>query len=213
VVCMHYLHAHHPFAYILLHVTIEQALAAEDDPLIDEAVLRQLYLEQQRSIRDIADLEGISTRTVYDALIHYRIPRRPAGFHNKRPQPTHAALNEATLRRLYLAEQRSVRDIAAFYHVSTRKVYDALNRYRIPRRTAGYRQPSAMVINVADGSIDEMTLRRLYEEEGQSIAAIAASVSCAPSRIRNALVRWGIARRRRGRRYGAGSVTQGEHSQ
>ena len=109
---------------------------------------------------------------------------------------------EDRLRQLYITEQRSIRDIAAIERVSTRTIYDALMRYRIPRRTAGHRRPSAMVIAVADGSIDETTLRRLYEEEGQSIAAIAVSVSCAPSRIRNALVRWGIARRRRGRRYG-----------
>jgi hypothetical protein len=58
------------------------------------------------------------------------------------------------------------------------------------------------MLELPAGTIDEAALRRMYEEEGQSIAAIAASVSCAPSRIRNALVRWGITRRRRGRQTG-----------
>jgi predicted DNA-binding protein YlxM (UPF0122 family) len=181
--------------------------------MLDETMLRRLYLEEQRSIREIAQLEHIPTRTVYDALIYYRIPRRASGFRSPRVQPASAPLDESTLRRLYLDEERSIRNIAALYQVSTRMVYDGLSRYRIPRRTTGHRRPSAAVIDLADGSIDEATLRRLYEEEGQSIAAIAASVACAPSRIRNALVRWDIARRSRGRQPGTIVINQGKPSQ
>jgi transposase-like protein len=170
--------------------------------MLDEITLRRLYLEEQRSIRAIAQLEQVPTRTVYEALICYHIPRRASGFRSPPVQPASVPLDEPTLRRLYLDEERSIRNIAALYQVSTRMVYDSMCRYRIPRRTTGHRRPGATVIDVADGSIDEATLRRLYEEEGQSIAAIAASVACAPSRIRNALVRWGIARRRRGRQPG-----------
>jgi predicted DNA-binding protein YlxM (UPF0122 family) len=168
--------------------------------MLDESELRHLYLEEQRSIRNIATLLQVSTHTIYSALISYHIPRRASGFRWPRDQSITAPFDEATLRRLYLDEERSIRNIAARYQVSTRMVYEALGRYGIPRRTTGHRRPSAMVIAVTDGSIDEATLRRMYEEDGQSIAAIAASVSCAPSRIRNALVRWGIPRRRRGRK-------------
>jgi len=167
--------------------------------MLDETTLRRLYLDEQRSIREIAQLEHVSTRTVYNALIRYRIPRRAAGFRSPRIQPANITPDEPTLRRLYLGEERSIRNIAALYHVSTRMVYDALSRHRIPRRTTGHRKQSATVLDLADGAIDEATLRHMYEAEGQSIAAIAAALSCAPSRIRNALVGWGIARRRRGR--------------
>jgi predicted DNA-binding protein YlxM (UPF0122 family) len=170
--------------------------------MLEEIRLRRLYLEEQRSIRDIARLEQMPTRSVYDALIRYRIPRRPAGFHSPRVAPAVIPLDEPTLRRLYLDEKRSIRDIAALYKVSTRMVYDTMSRYRIPRRTTGHRRTSVMEIAMADGSIDEATLRRMYEVEGQTIATIAAAVACTPSRIRNALVRWGIARRRRGRQRG-----------
>ena len=171
--------------------------------MIEEERLQQLYVTEQRSIRDIATLEHLPTRTVYDALIHYRIPHRPAGFHTKKPKATESPLNEMTLRRLYLEEQRSIRDIAALQQVSTRMVYDALTHYRIPRRPAGQqRRPMPNAITLGTSVLDKPTLQHLYEEEGQSIAAIAASLSCAPSRIRRALVRWGIARRRRGRQYG-----------
>ena len=181
--------------------------------MINENRLRQLYLDEQQSIRAIAALEGIPTRMIYDALIHYRIPRRAAGFRSPRVQPASVLLDEPTLRRLYLDEERSIRNIAALYQVSTRMVYDALSRYRIPRRAAGNRRQRITVLDLAGGPIDEVTLRRLYEEEGQSIAAIAASVACAPSRIRNALVRWDIARRRRGRQPGSVFTNQGKRSQ
>jgi hypothetical protein len=180
----------------------------EERGMLDESTLRQLYLEHQRSIRDIAALEHVPTRTVYDALIHYRIPRRRSGFRSNYLPPANPLFDEATLRRLYLEEQRSIRDIAALYQVSTRMVYDAMSRYRIPRRTAGQRRPAPLVIQVANGVLDEATLRRMYEEEGQSIAAIAAAVACTPARIRNALVRWGIERRRRGRPYRAVPLDQ-----
>jgi hypothetical protein len=118
-------------------------------------------------------------------------------------------LDEENLRRLYLDEERSIRDIATFYHISTRMVYDALSRYHIPRRTVGHRRLGATVVTTAEGALDEATLRRMYEQEGQSIATIAAEAACTPARIRNALIRWGIARRRRGRRYGAVLPNQG----
>ena len=169
--------------------------------MIDETRLRQLYLDEQQSIRAIAALEGVPTRLIYDALIRYRIPRRQSGFRSNAVQPTRSQMDEATLRRLYLEEQRSIRDIAALHHVSTRMVYDAMSRYRIPRRTARQRRPAPPFIPVADGTLDEVALRHMYEEEGQSIAAIAAATACTPALIRNALIRWGIARRRRGRQH------------
>jgi predicted DNA-binding protein YlxM (UPF0122 family) len=171
--------------------------------MFDEKTLRRLYLEEQLSIRAIAELKQVPTRTIYDALIQYRIPRRPAKFRSSRAEPIAAPFDEASLRRLYVGEERSIRDIAALYQVSTRMVYDALSHYRIPRRTSGFRQPSRNLFTLAGGTIDQVALRRLYEEQGLSIAAIAAEAQCSPSWVRNALVRWGIARRRRGRRYSA----------
>jgi predicted DNA-binding protein YlxM (UPF0122 family) len=109
---------------------------------------------------------------------------------------------------LYLEEERSIREIAAQYQVSTRLVYDALSHHRIPRRTSGRRRPAPAAILLGDSLLDKATLQRLYQEEGLSIAAIATAVACSPSRVRNALVRWGIARRRRGRNYGPTQLDQ-----
>jgi len=171
--------------------------------MLDETTLRRLYLEEQRSIREIAVLQHLPTRSVYDALIRYRIPRRPASYRSPHKDPVEAPFDEAMLRGWYLEEERSIRAIADLAHVSTRVVYDALMRYGIPRRTVGQRPSAAAQALGASDLIDEAGLRRLYEEEQQSIEQIAATLACSPSRIRNALVHWGIARRPRGRPSGA----------
>ncbi len=54
--------------------------------------------------------------------------------------------DETILRRLYLDEQKSIREIATLWHVSPRTIFDALRRYSIPRRSAGFpAQPAALV--------------------------------------------------------------------
>jgi hypothetical protein len=169
--------------------------------MLDEHRLRHLYLNEAQSIRAIAVLEGVPTRSVYDALMLYRIPRRSAGF-NKRSSSIDQLFDEVTLRKLYLDDENSIRAIATMYQISSRKVYDALTQYRIPRRTRGHRRAApAFVLELSNGTLDHVQLRHLYEQEGQSIAAIAAQYQCTANRIRTALVRWGIARRRRGRQH------------
>ena len=91
--------------------------------MLDESSLRRFYLEELRSIRDIAAIEHVSIRTIYEMLIRFRIPRRTAGFRSKRVAPENTLFAETNLRHLYLEEARSIRDIAALYQVSTRKVY------------------------------------------------------------------------------------------
>jgi hypothetical protein len=131
----------------------------------------------------------------------FALPRQISMSSSKHMEPNteHRILDEATVRRLYLEEQLSIRAIATLARVSTRVVYDVMSRYRIPRRRRGYRSEPRPNIDLKAGPIAEGTLRHLYTDEQRSIAAIAAMLQSSPSRIRNALVRWGIPRRRRGR--------------
>jgi len=46
---------------------------------LDEARLRQLYLGEQRSIREIAEMLKTCTATVHHALVAWNIPRRKRG--------------------------------------------------------------------------------------------------------------------------------------
>ena len=52
---------------------------------LDEARLRQLYLVEQRSIREIAAILETCTATVHHALVLWNIPRRKRGRPDKQP--------------------------------------------------------------------------------------------------------------------------------
>lgn len=109
--------------------------------VIDQATLRRLYIDEERSIRSIAELLHVAPRTVYDAMIHGRIPRRQTWQHSNRSSSSSdgTRFDEAMLRQLYQTEQFSIREIAARFHVSHSVVYSALVRWNIPRRRLGPR--------------------------------------------------------------------------
>jgi DNA-directed RNA polymerase specialized sigma24 family protein len=54
---------------------------------IDEALLRQLYLIEYRSIHEIADILDRSPSTVREALAYWNIPRRQRGRPKGNLQP------------------------------------------------------------------------------------------------------------------------------
>jgi transposase-like protein len=105
-------------------------------------------------------------------------------------------LDEATLRRLYLDEGHPIAQIARTLHVRKQTICDALEHWHIARRPQGPRgmQPRP------GPSLDPDTLRRLYLGEQQTIREIARALQAPPGAIRTALIRAGIARRRRGPR-------------
>lgn len=108
-------------------------------------------------------------------------------------------MDEETLRRLYLHEKHSIREIAALVHVAPRSVYDALIRYNIPRRAVGS--------HTTHTQLDEATLRRLYLEEAQSIRTIAETAHLSPRAVYDLLIRYHIPRRRVGRQPALHSAT------
>jgi DNA invertase Pin-like site-specific DNA recombinase len=106
--------------------------------MLDNVLLRRLYLDEQRTIRAIAELAGCSTYTVYRRLMHYRSPRRSRDqWDRHRVSRVLDALDEQTLRCLYLEEQRSIAEVASLLNCSDATIRAALIRWDIPRRPAG----------------------------------------------------------------------------
>jgi hypothetical protein len=79
---------------------------------IPAARLHRLYVTQGLTIEQIAVGERVGPMTVWHALIDHDIPRRPHG----RPVPPPAPAD--LLRRLYLQDDWSIRQLAARYKVS-----------------------------------------------------------------------------------------------
>jgi transposase len=112
----------------------------------DETTLRRMYLEEQHSIRAIAEALGYSQRTIYDALMRWRIPRRSPGVQRSNIPPTFS-FEEAALRKLYLEEGHTIKEIAAQYRIGESTVWSALNYWHIPRRRRGPR-PARLLAEV-----------------------------------------------------------------
>src|SRR6266545_3023585 len=109
-------------------------------------------------------------------------------------------IDQATLRRLYIDEHRSIRSIAALLKVAPRTVHDAMIRGRIARRKSWEQHATTTKQRAARGQLDEETLRRLYVIEKLSIRDIAERFDTCTATVHHALVAWNIPRRKRGRR-------------
>jgi hypothetical protein len=106
------------------------------------------------------------------------------------------ALDETTLRRMYLDEGHTTQQIARTLHLRKQTICDALERWHIPRRPRGARPR----VSSANGALDAATLRRLYLDENQTIREIAGTLQIPLGVVRQALIQCGIPCRRRGPR-------------
>jgi hypothetical protein len=82
-------------------------------------------------MRQIAARQQVSEGAVWQALTYHQIPRRPA---HRQPKPTPDA---ATLRRLYLQERWSIRQLASRSRVSYATMQQRLTMAGIPLRQPG----------------------------------------------------------------------------
>jgi hypothetical protein len=106
--------------------------------ILDKATLSHLYIEEQLTIRAIADKLSVNPRKIHDALRHWRIPRRPNSARTRRPAPNFP-FDEATLRHHYHDTGQTIKQIAGQFKVSTWVVASAMKYWDIPRRPCGPR--------------------------------------------------------------------------
>lgn len=150
------------------------------------AQLRRLYLEEGRSIAEIARILGCTRDKVGRHLDHYGIPRRP------RARP--GGLNGRLLRRLYVSERLGVDQIAARLKVSPNHVRNELRRHDI-RRTR-----SPQPLPPGQQALTPALLRRLYVKRRLTLAQVAKETGASEWRVGKALRHAGIALRPRGSR-------------
>jgi hypothetical protein len=105
---------------------------------LDKTTLSYLYLEERLTIRAIAERLQINPRKVHDAMIRWRIPRRPRSARAKRSVFTFP-FDEATLRHHYHDLEQTIKQIALHFDVSTWTVFSAMKYWEIPRRRCGPR--------------------------------------------------------------------------
>jgi DNA-binding CsgD family transcriptional regulator len=106
-------------------------------PALHPAVLHRLYVEERRTLGQVAAALGASDRRVRAAIVAADIPLRSARRSaNRPPLPT---LTAEQLTELYVRQRLTTREIAARYGGSDNWVRTALQAHGIPRRTGGAR--------------------------------------------------------------------------
>ena len=143
-------------------------------PALDAELVRRLYVDQRRTLMQIArQLCCSDTRmraALLDAGVELRPPRR------RRDRPAWPPLSEAELRELYLERGLTAAQIAARFGGSSTWVLAALDRHGIPRRPGGSRPVPTL-------DVDAATLTDLYVHRRLDDAAIAARLNVPTSRV------------------------------
>jgi hypothetical protein len=103
---------------------------------LDRITLYRLYVEEQLTIRAIANMLSIRQKKVYDAMIRWRIPRRPGSVRLHRSKPEFP-FDEATLRYHYHEKGQTIKEIAMQFNIPHGRVFSAMKYWGIPRRRCG----------------------------------------------------------------------------
>jgi len=143
-------------------------------PALDPAQLRRLYVDQHRTLAQVATATRASARRVKAALADAGIPLRPARSRADRPPlPT---LSADQLTDVYIRQGLTVTEIAAQLGGSTTWVLTALHAHGIPRRTGGARPVPPL-------NIDTATLTEMYVNRRLDDPAIGAHLAVPPWRV------------------------------
>jgi transposase-like protein len=146
---------------------------------LDNDDIRRLYVDGGCTAAEIAQQLGCAPSTVYHRLSRMGVSRRlPAPRHRSRP-------DETTLRRLYIEQGLTLRQVALRYAVSPQAVHGWLRAAGIQRRPSGAPAPPW----------DSADLVELYRQ-GWSGLRIARHFGCSTITVYERLERAGVPRRR-----------------
>jgi transposase len=152
-------------------------------PVPDEDVLRDLYVEQQLTVAQIAATVGISTTRITQALQRYGIHRRKPGWTDGVPP---APVTVEQLHRLYEQDQRSIAETAAALHTTDTRVRVALARHRMTVRPE--RRPPPPL------DMDEQQLTELYVHQRLDDEQIGQLADVPAWRVRQRIRQLGVRR-------------------
>ncbi|MGI8680783.1 MAG: hypothetical protein ACR2JO_01345 [Mycobacteriales bacterium] len=152
---------------------------------LDPAALRKLYVDEQRTLSQVARLLGCSDDRARAGLlaagVELRPPRQPRG------RPPLPALHKEQLRELYVGRGLSAAEIAAQVGGGTTRVTAALNRYGIPLRPASRRRVPRLDVDLA-------TLTDLYVSLRLDDTEIGARFGVPAWRVKARRLQLGVAR-------------------
>ena len=148
-------------------------------------MLRKLYVDEQRTLSQVARHLGCSDDRARAGLLAAGVALRPPRHPRGRPPPP--ALHKEQLRELYVGRGLSAAEIAAQVGGGTSRVTAALNRYGIPLRPASRRRVPRL-------DVDAATLTDLYVSLRLDDTEIGARFGVPAWRVKDRRLQLGVAR-------------------
>ncbi len=176
---------------IPLRGPIEAAAARRIE--LPKSQLEDLYLHQQMSGPEIAEVFGCSTAVVYQSLECYQIPRRnrqEAAALSRAKLSVRKDIDEATLRELYYGRQMSEVEAAKALGCSPSTVRRRMEELGIEKRSPS--ETRKLAAQKLRFEISQDVLERLYIQQGLSAEAIGEQLGCGSNVIRRRLEEHGI---------------------
>ncbi len=93
--------------------------------------MQRLYEVEKRTLREIADLFGVTWQAIHDRLVR-------AGVLLRQKNPIKRLLDRETLIKLYIVENLTISETAQRLKTHYKKVSDEIKRHEIIKRPRGY---------------------------------------------------------------------------
>jgi transposase-like protein len=111
---------------------LAEAGIGKPDPRMDHGRLRELYVVEALTVREVAERFGVPRQRVIRELALAGIPRRSR--HERRPRGARAAVTEEALRELYVERRLTIRELCAAFGVSDEYVRKRLRQCQLAKR-------------------------------------------------------------------------------
>ena len=140
---------------------------------LNKETLKRLYITEQKSLNEIAEIFGRSFTFVRHKCINYRIKLRPNNYKMIK-------FKKSVLLRLYVQEDKPPREIAQIFSCTPVTVRNKFRQYGIPLKD-----------NKIKG-LNKAQLQKLYVNEGKSIHEVAKIMGCSHETVRKRCMQHGI---------------------
>lgn len=163
---------------------LAEAGIGSPDPRIDHQRLRDLYLGEGLTVREVADRLGVSHHRVIRELALAGVPRRSR--HERPPRGARAAVTDEALRELYVERGLTIRELCAVFGVSDEYVRKRLRQCQLAKR------PGSFVPKLERDRADVTADAAELYGAGHGLRAVGEALGISSSEVRELLHEAGV---------------------
>ena len=164
---------------------LAEAGIGEPDPRIDHGRLRELYVVEALTVREVAERFGVPHHRVIRELALAGIARRSR--HERRPRGARAAVTDEALRELYVERGLTLRELCAVFGVSDEYLRKRLRECGLAKR------PGSFVPRLARDRAEVTADAAELYEAGHGLREVGEALGISSSEVRELLHEAGVA--------------------